>query len=190
MSQSHTLGPKNQEHGAGSNTTKLLLSPVKSLNYYLSMKYWLIKSEPSVYSIDDMAKEKQTLWDSIRNYQARNYMMKDMALGDLAFFYHSNAEPPGIAGIVEISGPAEADPTQFNKKSDYHEPRATQEKPVWYCVRVKFKKKFKNVISLSEIKKHRALSKMVLTQKGSRLSVQPVTKDEFDYIVKLSSELK
>lgn len=148
------------------------------------MNYWLMKSEPDVFSIDQLKKDTTTWWEGVRNYQARNYMTNDMKVGDLILFYHSNAEPSGVAGLAKVSKAAAADPTQFNKKSDYFEPRATKEKPVWFCVEVAFEKKFKDVISLTELRAHHALESMVVLQKGSRLSVQPVDKKHFDYILK------
>src|ERR1043165_3838406 len=120
------------------------------------MKYWLMKSEPDVYSIDHLKKDGTTWWTGVRNYQARNFMWKEMQVGDKVLFYHSNAEPPGIAGIAEVSKLAEPDATQFDKKSDVFEPKASKEKPMWYCVQVKFKKSFKNFISLDEIKAEKA----------------------------------
>jgi predicted RNA-binding protein with PUA-like domain len=148
------------------------------------MTYWLLKSEEDVYSIDDMAKEKTTLWENIRNYQARNYMTTFMKPGDVAFFYHSNSQPTGIAGLVEIAGTAVVDPHQFEKKNEYYDPKSKKEKPTWFCVPVKFKEKFPRVISLEELKKQKNLAKMVLLN-NSRLSVQPVAKDEFEAILEL-----
>jgi len=149
------------------------------------MNYWLIKSEPEVYSINDLHKDKKTIWEGVRNYQARNFMIDGMKPGDLAFFYHSNAEPPGIAGLVEILKVNQVDPTQFDKKSDYYDPKSTQESPRWKCIEVKFQKKFKNFLSLQELKKHNKISLMLLLKPGTRLSVQPVTKSEFEYILSL-----
>lgn len=146
------------------------------------MKYWLMKSEPDVFSIDDLEKNKTTLWEGVRNYQARNFMMKDMQIGDEVLFYHSNAEPPGIVGIATVSKLAVPDPLQFDKKSEYYDPKATKEKPIWYCVEVKFKKKFKNMLSLNEIKSDKNLKNMIVIQKGSRLSINPVDKKDFEYI--------
>ncbi len=148
-------------------------------------KYWLIKSEPEVFSIDHLAKDTTTWWEGVRNYQARNFMMKDMAVGDEVLFYHSNAEPPGIAGLAKVSSGALPDPTQFDKKSEYFDPKATLKNPRWLCVEVQFVKKFKNLVSLSEVKKMQALDKMLLIQKGSRLSIQPVTATEFELIKKM-----
>jgi len=151
------------------------------------MKYWLMKSEPDVFSIDDLSRNKTTLWEGVRNYQARNFMMKDMEIGDEVLFYHSNAEPPGIAGVAVVSKLALPDPLQFDKKSEYYDAKATKEKPIWYCVEVKFKKKFKNLLSLNEIKNDKNLKNMIVIQKGSRLSINPVDKKDFEYIFNLLS---
>lgn len=147
------------------------------------MKYWLMKSEPDVFSIDDLEKNKTTLWEGVRNYQARNFMMKDMQIGDDVLFYHSNAEPPGIAGVATVSKLASPDPLQFDKKSEYFDPKATKEKPIWFCVEVKFKKKFKKLFPLNEIKNDKNLKNMIVIQKGSRLSINPVDKKDFEYIL-------
>jgi predicted RNA-binding protein with PUA-like domain len=148
-------------------------------------KYWLMKSEPDVYSLDHLKKDGTTWWSGVRNYQARNFMMKDMQVGDVVLFYHSNAEPPGIAGIAQVSKAAEADPTQFDKKSEYFDPKATKEKPNWFCVQVKFSSKFKNFISLDDLRATKALSEMLVLKKGQRLSIQPVTAKEFETVKKL-----
>ncbi len=145
-------------------------------------KYWLMKSEPDVYSIDHLQKDQTTWWEGVRNYLARNYMMKEMQIGDLVLFYHSNAEPPGIAGLGEISSAAIPDQSQFDKKSSVYAPKASLEKPIWFCTKVMFKEKFKNFISLEQIKNEKKLQKMLVVQKGSRLSIQPVQKSEFDFI--------
>lgn len=145
-----------------------------------------MKSEPDVFSIDDLAKKKETLWDGVRNYQARNFMMNDMKIGDQVLFYHSNAEPPGVAGVAEISQAALPDPSALDKKSEYYDPKATKEKPIWFCVKVRFQKKFSRTIPLEELRRQKTLTEMALLKKGQRLSVQPVTKDEFDFICQLS----
>ena len=150
------------------------------------MQYWLMKSEPDVFSIDDLKKQKQTTWDGVRNYQARNFMMNDMQVGDLVLFYHSNAKPPGIAGLATVSKKAEPDPTQFDKKSEYFDPKATKEKPRWFCVKVKFKEKFKDLIPLEEIKSEKALKDMLVVQKGQRLSIQPVKEKDYKHILKMA----
>src|SRR4030095_8363536 len=153
----------------------------------MSLRYWLIKSEPTSYSIDDLKRDKATLWEGVRNYQARNFMMNEMRAGDLAIFYHSRADPPGAVGVAEISGPAEPDPTQFDSNDSHYDPKATPSKPIWYCVRVKFKQKFARQVTLSELRAQKGLEKMVLLQKGSRLSVQPVTAKEFQLVSELGS---
>lgn len=150
------------------------------------MQYWLMKSEPDVFSIDDLKKQKQTTWDGVRNYQARNFMMKDMNVGDQVLFYHSNAKPPGIAGLATVGEKAEADPTQFDKKSEYHDPKATKESPRWFCVKVKYNKKFKELISLDELKSDKSLKDMLVVKKGQRLSIQPVDEKHFKHILSLT----
>lgn len=149
------------------------------------MKYWLMKSEPDVYSIETLQKDKHTLWEGVRNYQARNFMMKDMQVGDEVLFYHSNATPPGVAGLARVSKIATPDPLQFDKKSDYFDAKATKEKPIWFCVQVEFVKKFKNFISLEDLRQNEKLQDMLVLQKGSRLSVQPVDKKHFEIVKKL-----
>ena len=146
-------------------------------------QYWLMKSEPTNYSIDDLKKEKECLWDGVRNYQARNFMMKDMKIGDEVLFYHSNTTPPGIVGLAAVSKKAVPDDTQFDKKSKYYDKKATHLKPIWYCVHVKFKKKLKTPITLPQIKLHQELRQMMVAKKGSRLSVQPVTKHHYNIIL-------
>jgi len=153
----------------------------------MARRYWLIKSEPSAYSIDDLKRDKSTLWEGIRNYQARNFMMKEMKVGDEALFYHSSAEPPGAVGIAEVSGAAEPDPTQFDSGDSHYDPKATPAKPIWFCVRVKFKQKFGRQVALSELRERKELKDMVLLQKGSRLSIQPVTEKEFKLVSELGS---
>jgi predicted RNA-binding protein with PUA-like domain len=149
------------------------------------MKYWLMKSEPDVYSIDQLKKDGKTLWTGVRNYQARNFMMKDMQLGDQVLFYHSNAQPPGVAGLAQVSRPAAADPTQFDKKSEYFDAKARPEKPNWFCVEVSYQEKFKNFVSLEDLRSEVALKDMLVLKKGQRLSIQPVTAAEFKILCQL-----
>lgn len=149
------------------------------------MKYWLMKSEPDVYSIDQLKKDSTTPWEGVRNYQARNFMMKGMQVGDLVLFYHSNAEPSGVAGIAKVSKLAFPDKTQFDKKSEYHDAKATKEKPIWFCVELEYVEKFKNFVSLTDLRENDKLAEMVVLQKGSRLSVQPVDKKHFDLVKKM-----
>ncbi len=155
--------------------------------YHTMTRYWLMKSEPTNYSIDDLKKEKTCTWDGVRNYQARNFMMKDMKLGDEVLFYHSSTEPPGIVGLATVCKEAVVDDTQFDKKSKYYDKRATLDKPIWYCVHVKFKKKLKTPITLQQIKLNKKLRLMMVVKKGSRLSVQPVSKTEYDVIIKMTT---
>lgn len=150
------------------------------------MKYWLCKTEPEVYSIDDLKKDGQTLWDCVRNYQARNYL-REMVIGDQILIYHSNAEPPGVVGVATLSKTAVADPTQFDRKSEYFDEKATRDEPRWFSPEFKFKAKFKKLVSLEALRKERELQKMVVLQRGSRLSVQPVTKAEFERVIALGN---
>ena len=138
------------------------------------MRYWLIKSEPDVFSIDDLAKVKREPWSGVRNYQARNYMWKDMEPGDLALFYHSNAKPPGIAGIAKVVGAPYPDPTQFDPSGDYFDPKATAEHPRWWLVDFAFVEKFKELLPLETIKADPVLSEMMICRRGTRLSITPV----------------
>jgi predicted RNA-binding protein with PUA-like domain len=151
------------------------------------MKYWLMKTEPDVYSIDSLARDHTTWWEGVRNFQARNFMSQGMAEGDLVLFYHSSCEPPGVAGLARVSKRAEPDQTQFDKKSEYYDAKATLEKPPWFCVQVEFLERFKNFVPLADIRAARGLADMVLLQKGSRLSVQPAEKKHFEIIKKLGT---
>jgi predicted RNA-binding protein with PUA-like domain len=150
------------------------------------MKYWLMKSEPDCFSIDDLKKENVTVWDGVRNYQARNLMRDEMKKGDQVFFYHSNHKPPHIAGLAEIDSKEPiADPTQFDPKSEYFDEKSSPENPRWMTVKVKFKKKFKEIIPLDRVRTNPKLKDMKLVQKGARLSVQPVEKKEWDEIMSM-----
>lgn len=144
------------------------------------MQYWLIKSEPDTYSIDDLQRDKTTAWEGVRNYQARNHM-REMKKGDLILFYHSSTEPLGIAGIASVVREAHADESQF-KNGNYFEARASKDKPVWHCVDVAFEEKSKRFVTLDELKSDPALEGLTLLQKGSRLSVQPVSGKHFAHI--------
>jgi len=148
------------------------------------MNYWLMKSEPDVFSIDDLKKKKQSGWDGVRNYQARNYMRDDMKNGDIVLFYHSSCEVPGVAGLAKVCKESHPDPSQFDPKSEYFDPKATKENPRWFMVTVEFVEKFEHVVTLAEIKAAKGLEKMPLVQKGSRLSINPVTPEEFKIITK------
>ncbi|MBS1903938.1 MAG: EVE domain-containing protein [Bacteroidetes bacterium] len=147
--------------------------------------YWLLKSEPTAYSIDDLARDKQTDWGGVRNYQARNTIRDLMSKGDLAFFYHSSSDVIGIVGICEIASDAHADPTALDAADDHYDPKSTPDNPIWYSRTVKFKQKLKNPITLAALKTTKGLEKMVLLQRGSRLSVQPVSESEWGVVMKL-----
>lgn len=150
-------------------------------------KFWLMKSEPESYSIDDLQRDGRTDWTGVRNFKARN-TMKDMQVGDRVIFYHSNAEPPGAAGVAEVCALAHPDRTQYDAKSDYYEPKATKETPYWYCVDVKFVQKFRHFVPLQDLRDDDGLTGMLLTSgKASRLSVQPMDKEHFDRVVKMGS---
>jgi predicted RNA-binding protein with PUA-like domain len=151
------------------------------------MNYWLLKTEPGAYSIDDLARDKRTTWEGVRNYQARNFMQA-MHVGDLALVYHSSAEPLGVFGVAQVAASAHADESQFNKKDPHWDPKATKEKPIWYCPDVAFVEKFKEPVLLRRIKADSALGGMMLTAPGSRLSVQPVSQKHFEHICQLGRE--
>jgi len=144
------------------------------------MKYWLMKSEPESYSIDDLQRDKTTIWNSIRNYRARNIMRDEMKAGDL-FFYYSMSKLNGVAGIGKIVTPGLPDATALDPKDDYYDPKATKEKNPWVAPKVAFVSKFKRIVTLDEIKKDKRLKNMILL-KIARLSIQPVTKAEFEAI--------
>lgn len=144
-----------------------------------------MKTEPDVFSIDDLKKNKTTLWEGVRNYQARNHMTS-MKVGDGILFYHSSCEVPGVSGLAIVNKTAVPDPAQFDKKSEYFEKRATKEKPVWFCVEVKFVEKFDQGYTLEQIRNDSALADMLVIRKGQRLSVQPVSKKDFTHICKVA----
>ncbi|WP_426661506.1 EVE domain-containing protein [Rhodanobacter aciditrophus] len=147
--------------------------------------YWLMKSEPDAFSIDDLKRKKQEAWDGVRNYQARNYMRDGMRVGDKVFFYHSNCAEPGIVGIAAVATGAYPDPSQFDPKSKYFDPGSTRDNPRWMLVDVKFVKKLKRTITLKELQADAALDGMLLLRKGSRLSVQPVEAAHWEHILAL-----
>lgn len=141
-----------------------------------------MKSDVDDYTIDDLKRDGSTDWVGVRNYQARNFMRDQMKDGDLAFFYHSNAEPSGIVGVMQIVGSAKPDKTQFDKKSKYYDEKATTKEPRWFLREVKFKEKFDSLISIQEIREIAACKRMAFLQKGSRLSITPVTQSEWHAI--------
>ncbi len=150
-------------------------------------RYWLMKSEPSCFSIDDLynAPKQTTSWDGVRNYQARNFMRDNMAIGDQILFYHSNCNPPGIIGTAEVISEAYPDHTAFDPNSEHPDAKSTPDNPRWYMVDIRFKEKFAKLIALDTLKKYPELAKMALLRKGNRLSVIPVTKEEWDFVRQL-----
>src|ERR1043166_5376524 len=148
-------------------------------------RYWLMKCEPEAYTIEDLERDGTTTWEGVRNFQARNSMRDDMKVGDGVLFYASNAEPSGVTGVAEISREAYPDPYAFELGHTYHDPKSDPDNPTWYMVDIRFVEKFPEIVPLATLKAARGLDKMVVTQKGSRLSVQPVTKEEFGIVLKL-----
>ena len=137
------------------------------------MAYWLMKSEPDAYSIDDLARDGTTLWDGIRNYQARNFM-RSMAIGDQAFFYHSNATPPGIVGLMEVVETQLVDPSQFDPASKYFDPAANQDIPRWDCARLRYRGRFAALLSLEQLRNTFTEDELGVVKRGNRLSILPV----------------
>lgn len=148
-------------------------------------RYWLMKCEPEVYSIDDLERDGTTSWEGVRNFQARNSMRDDAKVGDGVLFYASNAEPSGVTGIAEIAREGYPDPFAFEEGHHYYDPKSDPANPTWYMVDVRFVEKFPAIVPLEELKRKRGLEKMVVNQKGSRLSVQPVTKAEFEIVKRM-----
>lgn len=149
------------------------------------MAYWLMKSEPDAFSIDDLERVGIEPWDGIRNYQARNMIRDEMQPGDRAFFYHSNTKVPGIAGIMEIVSEARPDPTAFDPDEKYYDPKSDPDKPRWMLVDVKYLRHTRRVIPLSELKADPALEGMPLVRRGNRLSIMPVTAEQWEHILSL-----
>jgi predicted RNA-binding protein with PUA-like domain len=147
------------------------------------MNYWLMKSEPGCYSIDDLRRDGSTFWDGVRNYQARNMMRDQIKKGDQVLFYHSNATPPGIVGIAKVVKEGYPDHTAFDPDSDHPDLATTPDDPRWYMVDIAFVKKFDHLIALNELKQHPELSDMQLLKKGNRLSVMPVSADHWQTIM-------
>jgi predicted RNA-binding protein with PUA-like domain len=149
------------------------------------MNYWLMKTEPDEFSIDDLKRKKIEPWSGVRNYQARNYMRDGMRKGDGVLFYHSSCDVPGVAGIAEVATSAYPDPTQFDPKSDYFDAGSKRDEPRWVLVEVKYRRKLERTITLAELKGRKELQDMVLLRPGNRLSVSPVTKAEWDFVLQL-----
>lgn len=156
------------------------------------MNYWLMKSEPATFSIDDLAKARSrtTGWDGVRNFQARNYLRDDMKKGDLAFFYHSSCEVPGIVGIVKVVRAGYPDQTAFDASDDHYDADSRPDDPRWYAVDVQLQRKFERIVTLDELRSHAngKLQDMIVLKRGNRLSITPVTKMQFEFIARLSEQ--
>jgi predicted RNA-binding protein with PUA-like domain len=153
-------------------------------------RYWLMKCEPEAYTIEDLERDGTTTWEGVRNFQARNSIRDDMKAGDGVLFYASNAEPSGVSGLAEISRAGYPDPYAFKEGHKYYDPKSDPDNPTWYMVDIRFVERFPEVIPLATLKEARGLEKMVVNQKGSRLSVQPVTKQEFEIVRRLGRKGK
>lgn len=151
------------------------------------MNWWLMKSEPDVYGIQHLEREGSTLWDGIRNYQARNFM-RSMQSGDLAFFYHSNAKPPGIVGLMEVLETGLTDPSQFDPASKYHDPASKPEAPRWDCARLAYRRTFARMLSLDELREHFDPESMPVLRRGNRLSILPLSEASAERILALLGE--
>ena len=150
-----------------------------------TIRYWLMKSEPAMFSIDDLKKKGRAPWDGVRNFQARNYMRDGMKVNDLILFYHSTVIPPGVAGLARVSRGSHPDHTSWDPKNAHFDPRSSRENPLWFMVEVEFVAKFPHFILLEELKGNPRLEGMVVLKRGSRLSVQPVERKHFDEILKM-----
>lgn len=154
----------------------------------MSRRHWLFKSEPDAFGYDDLVRRPNATeaWDGVRNYQARNLLRDEVKVGDLVLFYHSRCEPPHVAGVAEVVRDGYPDPTQFDPRSKYHDPKSDRAEPRWYLVDVKAVRPLERPVSLAELKANPALSDMVVTRKGSRLSIQPVTEGEFREVLAMA----
>ena len=148
-------------------------------------RYWLMKCEPEAYAIEDLERDGTTTWEGVRNFQARNSLRDDMKAGDGVLFYASNADPTGVTGLAEVSREGYPDPFAFKKGHKYFDPKSDPANPTWYMVEIRFVERFPDIVTLATLKETPGLEKMVVTQKGSRLSVQPVTKEEFAIVTRL-----
>ena len=151
------------------------------------MRYWLMKSEPDVYSIDHLARDKSTHWNGVRNYQTRHFTRDQMQIGDKVLFYHSNCEEPAIVGIAEVSKLAYPDPSQFDRKSKYYDDKSTHENPRWLNVDIRFMKKIRPV-TLAAMRDHKPLETMRILQRGNRLSITPVDPKEWKEVMAMADE--
>lgn len=151
----------------------------------MARRFWLMKCEPSAYTIGQLAHDKTTSWEGVRNFQARNYLRDEMQVGDAVLFYASNAAPSGVTGLATIVKAGYPDPFAFKKGHAYYDPQSSKDKPTWYSVDIGFVERFPSLVSLETLKSTSGLENMVVTRKGSRLSVQPVTPQEYEIVVRL-----
>lgn len=151
----------------------------------MARRFWLMKCEPSAYTIDALAREHTTSWEGVRNYQARNYLRDEIQVEDGVLFYASNADPSGVTGLAKIVRAGYPDPFAFKKGHAYYDPQSSKDKPTWYSVDIGFVERFPSIVSLETLKSTKGLDNMVVTRKGSRLSVQPVTPREYEIVVRL-----
>jgi predicted RNA-binding protein with PUA-like domain len=149
------------------------------------MKYWLLKSEPDVYSIDDLQHQGTTIWDGVRNYQARNFL-KSMEIGDRAFFYHSNTNPPGIVGLMEIVASMVVDPSQFEEDGEYFDPKSTSEHPRWHTIKAQYLETFPSILSLTTLREAFSPEELLVVKRGNRLSVLPIALEIADRLLTLA----
>lgn len=152
----------------------------------MAKRYWLLKTEPEVYSIRDLERDGKTSWDGVRNFQARNFLRDEMKPGDLVLFYHSVAKDKGVAGIAKVAKAGYPDPSAFDKRSKYHDPKSARDDPTWYVVDVEHVETFPRIVTLEAMKKTKALAGMMVTRRGARLSVQPVDREHFEVVRKLA----
>ena len=148
----------------------------------MAKRYWLVKSEPSTYSIHDLERDGTTEWDGVRNYRARNYMRDEMQLGDGVLFYHSNTDVLGVYGLAKVASEAHPDSTQFDRKSKYHDPDSNRDEPRWWCVDIAHVETFDTPVARDDMKEIEGLEEMSVLKRGMRLSVMPVTESEFDIV--------
>ncbi len=152
------------------------------------MSCWLFKSEPECYGIDDLARDKRTHWDGVRNYQARNMLRDDVKKGDIVLFYHSNCDEPGVAGVAEVVKEAYPDPSAFDPEDAHFDPKSDPDAPRWFVVDIRFKRRLKRVVTLSELKNDGRLDGFQLLKRGNRLSVMPVSKKHCDIVLALETK--
>ena len=149
------------------------------------MNYWLMKTEPGVFSIDDLARDRRAPWDGVRNFKARNYMRDEMRVGDLVLFYHSSAQPTGVAGVARVASPAYADHSAWDPKGPYRDLKASPEKPIWQMVDVEFVEKFSRFVTREAMKEEPRLEGLPVLQRGMRLSIQRVSREHFQQVVRM-----